>query len=149
MKSTVTKYGMMIIAAVLFVAAASAGVAGAGLTLGESFDSDVSQTVLIKIDTDVLSISDLDHRGIIYDYGSLLPGTYAIRIPAGYTQEQAIAYYESIPGVIYAEPNGKVSATTASSPQQTSQSPAPFAGLVAGFGIATLLGYLKRRENNP
>ena len=110
--------------------------AGCGVCSAGSFSS----TILIKIDLNTSSITDIvDGADIIYDYSPLMPGYYALRTPSGYTQDEAIAYYSSLPGIIYAEPDGEVSLADTASPAQTTspQSPYPIAGLLAGLGIAT------------
>ena len=41
----------------------------------------------------------------LHDFSSLVPGLQVIRIPDGMSVEDAVAYYERIPGVVFAEPD--------------------------------------------
>jgi hypothetical protein len=54
-----------------------------------------------------------------------LPGLQLVRLPAGMTVEEGIAYYKKIPGVLYAEVNSIYSIENSPTKANTTQSPKP------------------------
>ena len=62
--------------------------------------------IMIKIDTSLTNITSIvPAEDILYNYSSLVPGLYLIRIPSGYSISETVLYYEEKNGVIYAEPD--------------------------------------------
>ena len=111
-------------------------------------DQQYAQNQLfIKIDTTLTDITTLvSKESILYDYSSLVPGLYLIRISPDQTVTEALAYYQNQTGVIYAEPDYAVSIDpdpTQTPNNDTPQTPFPIIGILLGCGTAL---YLRRRN---
>ena len=60
--------------------------------------------IFVKYDPELITASALS-EDVIASFPELVPGLHLIRLPEGVSVEDAVEYFESQPGVIYAEPN--------------------------------------------
>jgi len=102
--------------------------------------------IFIKIDTTSTYITTIvSEEYIQYNYSSLVPGLYLIRISPDQTIAEALAYYQNQTGVIYAEPDYSISINpepTQTPDNDTPKSPLPIIGVLLGGGAAL---YLRRK----
>ncbi|MDO5845914.1 MAG: hypothetical protein Q4Q04_03215 [Methanocorpusculum sp.] len=100
---------------------------------------------ILIIDPDVVSIASLiPAEDIIYAYRNLVPGMYAVKVPAGRDVMSEIAYLKNVTGVLSAEPNyyyyySVDGETPAPAQEHTAQSPFPVFGVLAGAGAALVM----------
>ncbi len=61
--------------------------------------------ILVQYDAAAAGAKPLPAVETLHDFSELVPGLQVIRIPDGMSVEDAVAYYERIPGVVFAEPD--------------------------------------------
>ena len=70
--------------------------------------------IFVKFDPELITASALS-EDVIASFPELVPGLHLIRLPEGVSVEDAVEYFESQPGVIYAEPNYYLDSVSVSS----------------------------------
>lgn len=66
--------------------------------------------IFVKYDPNLIrSMSAESAAEILKDFSDLVPGLQIIELPDGVTVEEAVNYYNALPGVLYAEPDYYVS----------------------------------------